>query len=693
VYGTLQDPEGASSAGGWKRTEWFICAGFVVIFVAYALNFAYFFVDDEAIPFVYAHNVVDGHGLVYNPDDGPVEGYSDFLTIWIDVALLGPVTAAGASRLWAIAIAELVAFGWAIALLVATFAILRKRFNGSPVPLAAGMTFLTLAGPLAVWSWSALETTLFAWITVILVAALLETDRSDLRNDRLILVSVTALMLCRIDGFVWAGALIAPFLISITRSRRWELTKRVILPAAAVFAAYHAWRIWYFGELLPMPVYAKVLYKLGGRDTLISNDPDQPYVIAFLRSWHWIPIVALSLGFAGSYYRSRAIRSLALAIGLVVVYLCVVGDWMFGFRFFVPLLAPMAIVATAGFNDLRNWRPRVAVAALIVWTVALVVGADDFWRLYAREGRRESWLAAPSLDPARFFAPYYQIYLEARRHVSPGDTIAYNQAGFVPFMLDARNIDDLGICTKFYGKQGTTDVVFTEVGRYSPLTARPVLGASETYTLSRSPKLLLAPGGNLRAANRDVVPDVVLGGAYRLLFSTNAVAAYGPIGSPATFRDPHRYLENVAHISHLRKAQVNGQVLRTADYRAGLSYLYGRKARLTFDDRYVADFTFSADDVDVYEVYVGAIRSAQPASIVLMLENEAGQVVFRDSFELASNEWRAVWADLGDGTKSAALSIAITSHAPGLQAVDIDDVRVQGQTPALKHFVEHYEFD
>ena len=75
-----------------------LCVAFVAVFCGYALNFAYFFVDDEAIPFVYANNLLHGPGLVYNPDDGPVEAYSDFLTVWIDTAILGTVTLAGGSN-------------------------------------------------------------------------------------------------------------------------------------------------------------------------------------------------------------------------------------------------------------------------------------------------------------------------------------------------------------------------------------------------------------------------------------------------------------------------------------------------------------------------------------------------------------------------------------------------------------------
>ena len=314
-------------------------------------------------------------------------------------------------------------------------------------------------------------------------------------------------------------------------------------------------------------------------------------------------------------------------------------------------------------------------------------------RTSARSGARAGW-PRPASTPHVSLRRYYQIYVDAARYVSASDTIAYNQAGFVPFMLGARNIDDLGICTKFYAKLPTTDVVFTEVGRYSPLTPKPVLRAGEAYTLSRAPKLLLEPGGNLRAANGGVVPDNVLGGAYRLLFSTETVAGYGPIDSAGTIRDPPRYLENLAHISHLRRVWINGQLLQKSEYRTGLPYLYGRQARLIFDDRFVADFTFSDADLDVYELYLGRIRSAEAASVDVMLLNDIGHVVFRTTFELAPRDRRDVRLNLGEGVKAAALSVAITSRTPGPQAVDLGDLRLQGQTTALKRFVdEHHGFD
>jgi hypothetical protein len=682
-----------------------LCALFAIAFAIHALNYAYFFVDDEAIPFVYAQNLIDGHGLVYNPDDGPVEGYSDFLSVWIDTGILWAVNALGGGRLRALIAGKIVALVCGIGIVIVTFAMLARQLRTSTTGIVAGMAFLVLAGPLAVWSWSALETTLFALTIALLVwslldfqkssGALLDGETSSAGNDRLMLGSIVAAFLCRIDGFVWSAALVLPFVVASTAARRRQMLIRVLLPAAALFVVYHGWRVWYFRELLPMPLYAKVLYKLGHDERLVANEPPQRYVIAFLNSYLWLPVLGVVAGVASRGDRARVLRPLTAGVIAIFAYLWIVGDWMFGFRFFVPLLPALALLAGGGADELARWRPRLAPAIVAVWIVLLGAVALGFERRYETAVERKSWLASSSLDPARFFAPYYAIYQQALQHVGPGDTIAYNQAGFVPFMLKARNVDDLGICTKFYAKLPTTDVVFTEVGRYSPLTPRAALRASEAYTVSRAPRLLLEPGGNLRAANRGTVPPTILRGTYRLLFSTATVVGYEPAGTIDPPRRPRDYLENVAHISHLRRASVDGRVVSVAEYRTRLSYLAGGRGRLEFAAADNADFTFSDADEDVFELFVGGARSVEGGSLVILLRNAKGAPVRRDEMPLAPNTTGTMHICFESAVQASAMSIVFKPAGPGARTVDLDDVRVQGHTPALRRFLQegHVTFD
>jgi hypothetical protein len=45
-------------------------------------------------------------------------------------------------------------------------------------------------------------------------------------------------------------------------------------------------------------------------------------------------------------------------------------------------------------------------------------------------------------------------------------------------------------------------------------------------------------------------------------------------------------------------------------------------------------------DEDVYELHIGSIRSAQPASMAVMLLDKVRRTVYQNSFELASRERR-----------------------------------------------------
>src|SRR4051794_30469575 len=105
-----------------RRPFLWISFGAAAAFVLYASLFLCFFVDDEAIPLVYARNLLRGRGLVYTVLEGRVEGYSDFLHLLWSAALLRLTTALGFSNLAPLAIGKAVSFiaGVTIVLLTAT---------------------------------------------------------------------------------------------------------------------------------------------------------------------------------------------------------------------------------------------------------------------------------------------------------------------------------------------------------------------------------------------------------------------------------------------------------------------------------------------------------------------------------------------------------------------------------------------
>src|SRR3954453_10367779 len=92
------------------------CAAFAI----YAGCFAYFFVDDEAIPLVYARNLLRGRGLAYTVLEGRVEGYSDFLHVLWSAALLAVTRLLGFSPLAPLLIGKVVSLAAGTAIVVLT---------------------------------------------------------------------------------------------------------------------------------------------------------------------------------------------------------------------------------------------------------------------------------------------------------------------------------------------------------------------------------------------------------------------------------------------------------------------------------------------------------------------------------------------------------------------------------------------
>jgi hypothetical protein len=345
----------------------------------------------------------------------------------------------------------------------------------------------------------------------------------DSRLDRLAAAAGAGAVLYRIDGFLYVGVLVGTFILLVPGTRR-RLLRRVGVPILGVFAVYHGFRLLYFGSLLPLPLTAKVAYKFLPHGNLLTKPPDEAYVHRFLDLYGWPMAVAVG-GYLLMTIRSmtRTVMAVALATLVSVVYVAEVGDWMFGFRFYVPLLVPFSVLIAVAVSDLHDRSRRAAwtaTALAVLWFGHVAYGFQQTYS--AQVEHKPSGYAGHLLDPARHFNPFFEMVEEARKYVAPGGLIAYNQAGFVPFMLDADNIDDLGICSRFYARLPTTDVFFTEVGRYSPLTDAPAVGAAGAYLLYQQPALIVARQDLLKSSNNGRVPDTLLAGSYRLAETTKS---------------------------------------------------------------------------------------------------------------------------------------------------------------------------
>lgn len=652
-------------------------------FAAYAASFLYFFVDDEAIPLVYARNLLRGRGLIYNLSEGRVEGYSDFLHVVWSAVLLSIARAAELSNLAPLNIGKGISFICGIAIVVLTGLALRHlRTTGAG--LIGGLAFLALAGPLAMWSCSSLEEVAFALIVGTLGYVLLTSD-SPVHAALAIVLGGIAL-LERIDGFVYVGALLAASLVIARAERRWWLARHIIAPVIVIAVVYHAARFLYFGTLFSAPIAAKVLYKVDTPAHVVVKAPDRSYLSGFVHLYGlaFIPAVAAAMVFA---WRSRVGRGATIVLILLGAYVSTVGDWMFGWRMVVPLLPFLAVVIAMAISKAPSRLGWVAAVVVLVWSAA---GARTFAREYEDTQHKPIWWTAPHLGREVWLAPYGDLIETARRAVVRGDTIAYNQAGLLPFILDVDNIDDLGIVSKFEADLPTTDVYYTEVGRYTPLTDTPVITAAHAYLLYRHTRMIISRTDLLTRANGGHIPSMLLDGYYRLVAvdasGANALYERTDKRADAYRRDPTLFRQNLAHFSRVRRVDWDGRTLDDSEVGPALPFLRWQTGKVHVHGSTRIAVRFADHDEDVYALYAAGLWTDGGAvGLTLTLYNEQGRPVARV----------AAQPDASPAPELQRFDHAVRARTIGIEAFAADgdadlfikDLEVSGQSAVLKAYV------
>jgi hypothetical protein len=330
----------------------------LAVFLLHAATYLYFFVDDEGIPYRYAQNLLAGNGLTYDPAEGRVEGYSDFLHVILGAGILGITRVLHLPPISVFFIGKIISLTAGVAIVWLAGLTLARLRQDDARSLAATLVMVALAGPLAVWSCSSLEAVPFALGVLLLAYALC----GEVPLKRLALLAAIFLAFDRTDGWVWAGGLGAGYLLFGSREQRRVAFWSVLVPAGMVTVGMEVFRLAYFGIWAPMPVFAKVLFKLQNAHQIVVKSPAQGYAASFASLYGTLPLIAAGVVALAGAIRQRELRGLLAGVAMLAAYVSVVGDWMFGFRFFVPLVAPAAIVVGA---SLARWPKAVG------WTLAL----------------------------------------------------------------------------------------------------------------------------------------------------------------------------------------------------------------------------------------------------------------------------------------------------------------------------------
>ena len=357
--------------------------------LAYLAYISRFFLDDAFISFRYARNLLEGHGLVWNPGER-VEGYSNFLWV-LELAAIWAVTGVPpeAAARWlsaAYTAATLGAMAWWAWRLPG----LRERGLVWWMALA----LLCSSATFALWtSAGGLETRQFTFFVLLAVVAL-TAHRGSRRGLAVASLSLALASLTRPEGpliaaccFAWwvaqeaasaseerPGGGVRAWALGVIRRMDWRGALWLALPFALIVGAHFLWRFSYYGEWLPNTYYAKFVrpwWDVGLRYLGAAGLETGLYLLLPLAAW-------------GAWARWRERRDWAYGLPLLIIaphaaYLARIGGDLMEWRpldFYWPLLAlPTAdtlVRAGTGVSRLLGrWKVGTRFARGRLWAVAL----------------------------------------------------------------------------------------------------------------------------------------------------------------------------------------------------------------------------------------------------------------------------------------------------------------------------------
>ena len=209
-----------------------------------------FTTDDAFISWRYAKHLAEGYGLRWNPTNPPVEGYSNFS--WVMLASLFiklglPVT---------IAIKCFSCISLAAALLF-LYQLSRTLLSALPATLPVYL-FSHYIG-IVWWTPSGLETSFFVALVLFVTwqsVCALKSTHFNKTAWILACLGLTLLALTRFDGIMWSIIICVFAVCSLRHSIKLKahfphLLLIFILCFVLPYALYFAWRLYYFGQIVP----------------------------------------------------------------------------------------------------------------------------------------------------------------------------------------------------------------------------------------------------------------------------------------------------------------------------------------------------------------------------------------------------------------------------------------------------------
>ncbi len=458
-----------------------------ILLIAFTILYAWRFVDftippfeDAAMLMRYAQHLAEGHGIVWNIGEPPVDGATDFLFMAASAALIKIGVPVGRA---------VRGLGFASHLLTVLLVyFVNRRIHKAPFSLSIFSGLYLAVGTGLAYVAAYFGTPFFAlaaastWTLGLLLIQLDRPERSERAVEGrrrfwlslLFALSGLATGLIRPEGVILASLMLVSVVVmrapasplplwERTRVRGWVRENlSIIIIFASVFlllgGAYFLWRWNYFGYPLPNPFYKK-----GGGGLHWDSFNNSffntlrlcaPFVIAFI------------LGFRSRETTKQTIAYLIPVIGFAASFVLISDEMNYGARFqyaLVPIVAMSWIPLVRGLSlswpqQAQVWERSVYLAAAIAAGVGLVYYSwfqNCFLASY-QPSCRQPYLSDGRYDVGKLLSEYR----------GKGYVIATTEAGLLPYYSGWTAIDTWGLNDQFIAHNGGLTAEYLD--KYKP---------------------------------------------------------------------------------------------------------------------------------------------------------------------------------------------------------------------------------
>lgn len=417
------------------------------VFAAYALLFIfrtsfvvegvrYFSLfDDAMISMRYARNLMEGHGLIWNPGGEAVEGYTNFFWVLVMAAVhVLPISTAKISLFIQII---------SLFLLIINLVFVRRLAllvsNGNTMAAIATVVFTAFYFPLNNWALQGMEVGILATITTAVVFLILKAGEQPIPQSALMLMAIA--ILTRTETVALFG-LIALYHTLFLRSNR-KVDWRVWLTLAGVLAVHTMFRYLYYDDLLPNTYYLK----LGSVPLSVRLQRGLSSLLQFLMDGGLAAVALPFILFFTAKQNHRIVAFLLLAFVFQCAYSVYVGGdaWeaYSGANRYIAVVMPLLFVLAAwSLSSLRGYIRFPGRQGVIQWASAILVVIAILvslnWRLWT-----SFLLQVPPLEVPNN-AYMVKTAMLINRTTEPGATVAVVWAGAIPYFTGRPAIDLLG---------------------------------------------------------------------------------------------------------------------------------------------------------------------------------------------------------------------------------------------------------